>query len=98
MKHSPGKFNLHFRSCVDQNPWGTGLLTLYTFNRQLHEITKASVICPLHLGCLNQKTEHRTHRFSCPHGTTSNKAFALVWNRGVKGQRSLMIFIPVSSR
>ena len=25
VKHSLGKFNtLHFRSCVDQNPWGIG--------------------------------------------------------------------------
>ena len=36
-----------------------------------------------------------TYRPSCPHGTTSNKAFTLVWNRGVKGQSLL---IPVSSR
>ena len=102
MKHSLGKFNtLHFRSCVDQNLWGTGLPTLYTFNRQLHEITTANAICLLHLGTKNSpqsKTEHVTHRFSCPHGTTSNKGFALVWNRGIKGQSLLMDFIPVSSR
>ena len=40
---------------------------------------------------------HVTHRPSCPHGTTSNKAFTLVWNRGVKRQSSQMDFIPFLS-
>ena len=34
---------------------------------------------------------------SCPHGTTSNKAFTLVWNRGVKGQSLLMILFLSST-
>ena len=38
---------------------------------------------------LRMKKCHVTHQPSCPHGTSSNKAFTLVWNRGVKGQCSL---------
>ena len=42
----------------------------------------------LHLGLTSNFLYHVP---SCPHGMTSNKAFTLVWNRGLKGQSSLMI-------
>ena len=61
---------------------GTTCTTTPTFA----SLAAQTLTCAESLGCETRPLLIVTHRPSRPHRTTSNKAFTLVWNRGVKGQ------------
>ena len=60
---------------------------------QSHEIITVTICVFYVTSRYSPQMLNVTHRPSCPHGTTSNKATTLVWNRGLKGQSSLMILL-----
>ena len=102
-----GKITLYCKSCINctSEPVGNWVcqLCIPSIKGQSHEITTFT-ICALYIYVTRIFTSNYLRKMPC-----DTPAFLsawilerlrtrLVWNRGLKGQSSLMDFIPVSSR